>query len=537
MGGHVLLHPRARIGLFIAVACLSAAPLGIAHADKVMRVGMTASDIPTTGGIPNNGGEGFRFLGYPAYDALVNWDFKHTDQTADVTPGLATSWEVDEVDRTRWIFHLRKGVKFHDGTDFNADAVAFTLGRIYDDKSPQFDAQASPIVRSIVSMLKSWEKLDDYTIAINTTVPFSHFPYLAPRILIVSPTAWEKAGRNWTEFAKGPAGTGPFKITKVTPRVSVEMARNPDYWDKDRIPKLDRMIVMPMPEANTRVAALRAGQVDWIEVPPADAIDSLKSAGFQISLWPYPHTWPYVLNTTGNSPFRDKRVRQAANYAIDRDGIVKLLNGTAEPATGLYPENHPVFGKPANHYAFDPAKSQALLKEAGYAGPVKAKVMISTSGSGQMLPLPMNEYLQQSMRDAGFDIDFEVVEWGSMLVAIRSLPDAPAGKGVDAINCSLSYIDPSSLYRYHHTASFSPANWNWGHFSNPKIDELLAKAQETFVPTERDNVLASAHELIVDEAPWVWIVHDLNPRAMSAKVKGFRPAQSWFQDFTSVYMD
>jgi peptide/nickel transport system substrate-binding protein len=78
------------------------------------------------------------------------------------------------------------------------------------------------------------------------------------------------------------------------------MARNPDYWDKDRIPKLDRMIVMPMPEANTRVAALRAGQVDWIEVPPADAIDSLKSAGFQISLWPYPHTWPYVLNTTGN---------------------------------------------------------------------------------------------------------------------------------------------------------------------------------------------------------------------------------------------
>ena len=87
------------------------------------------------------------------------------------------------------------------------------------------------------------------------------------------------------------------------------------------------------------------------------------------------------------------------------------------------------------------------------------------------------------------------------------------------------------------TASFSPANWNWGHFSNPKIDELLAKAQETFVPTERDNVLASAHELIVDEAPWVWIVHDLNPRAMSAKVKGFRPAQSWFQDFTSVYMD
>ena len=110
-----------------------------------------------------------------------------------------------------------------------------------------------------------------------------------------------------------------------------------------------------------------------------------------------------------------------------------------------------------------------------------------------------------------------------MLVAVRSPPDAPAGKSVDAINCSLSYIDPSSLYRYHHTASFSPANWNWGHFTNPKIDELLAKAQETFVPAERDKILASAHELIVDEAPWVWIVHDLNPRAMFGQGQRLSP--------------
>src|SRR5205807_5228540 len=175
-------------------------------------------------------------------------------------------------------------------------------------------------------------------------VPFSHFPYLVTRILFVSPTAWEKAGRSWTEFAKAPAGTGPFKITKVTPRVSVEMARNPDYWDHDRIPKLDRMIVMPMPEANTRVAALRAGQVDWIEVPPADAIDSLKSAGFQISLWPYPHTWPYILNTTESSVFHDKRLRKALNYAIDRDAIAKFLNGTAKPAYGVYPPDNPDFG-------------------------------------------------------------------------------------------------------------------------------------------------------------------------------------------------
>ena len=509
-----------------------------AHAEQVLRVGMTAADIPTTGGIPNNGGEGYRFLGFPAFDALVNWDFKHTDQTAEVTPGLATSWEIDEVDHTRWIFHLRKGVKFHDGTDFNADAVVFNLGRIYDDKSPQFDATSSPIVRAVVSMVARWEKLDDNAVAIYTTVPFSHFPYLVTRILMVSPAAWEKAGRNWVEFAKAPAGTGPFKITKVTPRVSVEMSRNDNYWDETRRPKLDRMVVMPMPEANTRVAALRSGEVDWIEVPPPDMMDSLRKAGFQISLWPYPHTWPYVLNVTGQSPFADRRVRQAANYAIDREGLVSLLNGSATPATGLYPTEHPVFGTPANQYRFDPEKSKALLKEAGHDNrPVKVKVMISTSGSGQMMPLPMNELLQQSMQTAGFDLDFEVVEWGAMLLGYRSAPDAPASKGVDALNISLSYTDPSSMFRYHHGTSYSPKNQNWGHWSDPRLDDLLTRAQETFDPSARDKILAEAHGFVVDEAPWVWIVHDLNPRAMSPKVKGFRPAQSWFQDFTSISID
>ena len=96
-----------------------------------------------------------------------------------------------------------------------------------------------------------------------------------------------------------------------------------------------------MPEATTRVAALRSGQVDWIEVPPPDSIPSLKQAGLQISLWPYPHTYPYALNCLDSSPFKDVRVRQAINYAVDRDGMCKLLNGTAKPAIGLYPPDNP----------------------------------------------------------------------------------------------------------------------------------------------------------------------------------------------------
>jgi ABC-type transport system substrate-binding protein len=427
-------------------------------------------------------------------------------------------------------------VKFHDGTDLTMDAIDWNLHRLYDEKAPQYDPQGSAITRAAVSMLDKWEKLDDHTIAISTKFPFSFFPWLLTRVLIVSPTQFDKVGKSWGEFAKAPVGTGPFKITKVVPAQFVEMERNEAYWDKDRIPKLQKLVLRPMAEATTRLAALRSGQLDWIEVPPPDAIAQLKEAGFQISLKPYPHTWPYVLNTEGSSPFKDVRVRQALNYAIDRDGIVKLIAGTARPAAGLYPPESPFFGNPAERYSYDPEKAKALLKAAGYGPdhPVKAKIMVSTSGSGQMLPLPMNEVIQQQVKPLGFDLEFDIVEWGTMLIAIRSAPSAPQSHGVDGVNISLSSVDPSTMFRYYDSASYSPTNFNWSHWSTPETDQLLSAAQATFDPAQQTKLLAEAHAKIVDAAPWVFIVHDLNPRALSPKVKGFNPAQSWFQDLTQV---
>ena len=503
---------------------------------QILRIAMTASDLPTVTGIPNNGGEGYRFLGYPAYDALVNWDFTHTDQTAEDAPGLFSSWKTDEADPKRWIFKVRQGVKFHDGSDLDADAIVWNLQRVWDSKSPQFDAPAAPIVSAVVSMFDTWQKLDDQTIALTTKYPFSFFPYLLTRVLIASPTQWEKVGRSWPAFAKAPSGTGPYKITRVVPGQYCEMSRNEAYWDKARVPKLEKMIVYPMPEATTRLAALRSGQVDWIEVPPPDAIPSLKAAGFNVSLWPYPHTYPYILNCTPKSAFHDVRVRQAINYALDREGLCSLLNGTAKPAVGLYPPGHPIFGTPKNAYKHDPDKAMALLKEAGY-GPdkrVKAKIMISTSGSGQMVPIAMNEFMQQNFQAAWMDIDFDVVEWGTMLVGVRSSPDSPQSHGDDGVNCSLSYTDPSSMFRYYSTESWSPTNWNWGHWTSPDADRLLKQAQSNFDPAEQTKLLAQAHAIVVDEAPWLFIVHDLNPRGLSKKVANFHPAQSWYQDFTQV---
>ncbi|MBV9758451.1 MAG: 4-phytase, partial [Alphaproteobacteria bacterium] len=193
---------------------------------QVLRIGMTAADLPSTHGIPNNGGEGFRFLGYPAYDSVINWDFAHTEKLADIAPGLFTAWHADEASPLRWVCEVRQNVHFHDGSAFDADAVIWNLRRIYDDKSPQYDAPAAPIVKATVSMIDSFEKADDKTVVIGTKYPFSFLPYLLTRVLIASPTQWDKVGRNWAAFAKEPSGTGPFKITKVVPGQYAEMSRN-----------------------------------------------------------------------------------------------------------------------------------------------------------------------------------------------------------------------------------------------------------------------------------------------------------------------
>ena len=297
---------------------------------------------------------------------------------------------------------------------------------------------------------------------------------------------------------------------------------------------------MPIPEANTRLAALRSGQVDWIEVPPADGIASLKSAGFNITTGSYPHDWPWLYNSgAAASPFKDVRVRQALNYCVDRDGLVTLLNGTAEPSVGWLKASDPNFGTPQNRYTFDPAKGKKLLAEAGFTPekPLAFKVMISTSGSGQMSPLPMNEFIQQNLKEAcGVDVTFDVVEWQILLNATRATPDSPNLKGAMAINVSSPSSDVGVMARYFSSANFSPHGFNFEQWKDDAFDDALTTLSEASDPAVISGALRKAHERLVDNPPWLYIVHDLNPRAMSPKVKGFVSPQSWFIDLTLVSM-
>jgi peptide/nickel transport system substrate-binding protein len=507
----------------------------------VLRIGMTAADIPYTGGIPDQGFEGYRFIGFPLYDALINWDLSHGERLASLVPGLAESWEVSPVDHTKWIFHLRRGVQFHDGTDFNADAVLWNWDKLRTKDAPQYDTRQAGIITQRISTIQSWRKLDDYTVEFTTMRPSSFVPFQLMYVLYTSPTQWEKVGRDWREFANHPAGTGPFKLSRLVPRERAELEPNHAYWDKKRVPKADKVILLPMPEATTRLAALRTGQVDWIEVPPPDAILGLRQAGLQLFLQSYPHNWTWTL-ALARPPWNDKLVRQAANYAIDREGLCKsLLNGTCIPAIGEVYPGHPWFGKPKQHYEYNPAKAKELLKQAGYDGKdkrVKTSILISTSGSGQMLPLPMNEYVQENLREVGIDVELVTIEWNALIQRARLGLQDPENANLGGWNISYNFLEPWSAFtRFFHSASVPPKSVNVMPYINPEVDRLIEAAEQEFDLGQQDRILVQVHERIVEDAPWVFIVHDLNPRAMSPKVKGFVQPQSWFVDLTLPWVE
>jgi len=527
--------------LILLLALLLATPLwlprvGAQERGGVLRIGMTAADIPFTGGQPDQGFEGFRFIGYQLYDPLVRWDLSQGERLPAIVPGLAESWEVKADDPTKWVFKLRRGVKFHDGTDFNADAVLWNWDAIKNKDAPQFDSRQAAQVAPRITVMKSWRKLDDHTVEFTTTRPSSFVPYQVVYIFYVSPSQWEKVGRDWRALANSPAGTGPFKLARLVPRERAELEPNREYWDKQRISKAERVMLLPMPESTTRLAALRAGQVDWIEVPPPDAIPGLRQAGFQIVLRPYPHNWTHTLNLS-RPPWDNKLVRQAANYAIDREGICKsLLNGTCIPAIGeIYP-GHPWFGNPTVRYEYNPAKAKDLLKQAGYDGKnkrVKASALISTSGSGQMLPLPMNEFVQENLREVGIDLELVTIEWNALTQRYRQGFQHPDNAQLGAINVSFNFQEPQSAFvRFFHSTSVPPVGVNGMPYINPEVDRLIEAAEREFDLAKQNQLLAKVHEILVEDAPWIFIVHDLNPRAMSPKVKGFVQPQSWFVDLT-----
>jgi ABC-type transport system substrate-binding protein len=522
---------------YAALAALGAMTIGPAAAQGVLRIAMTAADIPLTTGRTDQGGEGQRFLGYTAYDSLVLWDLSRADRPSELVPGLATSWSVDPNDKTKWTFKIREGVRFHDGSSFTAEAAAWNLDKLLKNDAPQFDPRQAAQGRSRIPAVAAWRAVDTYTLEITTRTPDATLPYQLAWIMMSSPANWEKVGRNWEAYGRQPSGTGPWKIVTVVPRERAELVPNPDYWDKGRVPKLDRLVLVPMPEPNTRVAALRSGQVDWIEAPAPDAVPTLKGAGFQLVVNAYPHNWTWHLSRAEGSPWNDVRVRKAANLAVDRVGMKGLLGELMIPAEGFMPPGHNWFGAPSFKLRHDPAEAKRLLAEAGYGPqkPLTTKILIAPSGSGQMQPLPMNEMLQQNLADVGIKIDFEVVEWNTLINIWRAGARHESSRGATGMNYSYFIQDPfTGLVRHLQCDLQPPIGTNWGHYCDAEMDALFAEIRSTFDPQAQTRVLQRVHQKYVDEALFLMVTHDVNARMMSPRVKGFVQAQNWFQDFSPI---
>ena len=525
----------------LAVATLAALiPITAMAQGGTVRIGMTASDIPLTSGAPNSGFEGVRFTGMTLYDALVSWDLSVEDKVAPLVPQLATEWHVDESDPRKWIFQLREGVKFHDGSEFNADAVVFNFDKVFNDQSPQYDARQAAQVVARLPAYESIRKLDDYTVEITTTTPNAMFINQLPFMFMSSPAHWEALKGDWEAFEKNPSGTGPFKLDVLVPRERAELVPFAEYWDESRRAKADRLVLIPIPEANTRANALLSRQVDWIENPPADTLPMLQSRGYQITSNGYPHIWPWQFSFLDGSPWLDQRVRQAANLAVDRESIQQLLGGYMVPAQGLLLPDDSAFGEPAFTLGYDPDAARALLAEAGYGpgNPLKAKVLISASGSGQMQPLQMNELIQQQLKEVGIEIEFEVLVWETLFNNWRQGAADQASLGAHATNITFATHDPfAAMIRFIDSKNVAPVSLNWGHYSNVEVDGLITELQTAFDPEENLRIYRQLHETLVEDAPFLFVGHDTGPRAMGPKVSGCVQAKSWFQDLTPVYME
>jgi peptide/nickel transport system substrate-binding protein len=206
----------------VFAAALAAVPARPASADTVLRIGMTAGDIPRTSGQPDQGFEGNRFTGLTMYDGLTMWDLSSADKPSVLIPGLATEWKVNDADKTKWTFKLRPGVKFHDGSSFNSDAVVWNVDKVLNKEAMQFDASQVGLTASRMPTLVSAKKIDDMTVEITTKEPDSFLPFNISNLFMASPAKWQKfydaaqgadakakSQAAWDAFARDASGTGP----------------------------------------------------------------------------------------------------------------------------------------------------------------------------------------------------------------------------------------------------------------------------------------------------------------------------------------
>lgn len=432
--------------------------------------------------------------------------FTRDPNTMKIKPLLAESYSTPN--DTTWDIKLRKGIKFQDGTSFNAEAVKYTFDKFRDPKT------AAPRA-SLLEPVKEVIVKDNYTVEIKTKYPYG--PMLAAlshtNASIISPTADKKQDLN-----KQPVGTGPFKFVKWVTGDQIVLEKNKDYWRG--APKLNTVTFKVVPEVSTAISMLQTGQVQFIDNLPSEQlqrIESINTVKIQKKAGT-PVSW--LLFNMKKEPMKSLAFRQAVSYAVDRDAYIKKLNGLGVKSNSVIGPK--VFGYDksveSEGYSFDPEKAKKLIDDNGYKGKVITMLVANTPAYMQMA-----EIVQAELKDIGLDVKMETMEWASFLDAAR------AGKyDITFLGWTNSTADGSELlYPNFHSNNIGSSNDS--QYSDPKFDKLVEESRQNIDPKVRAEKLKEANEYLVKNAVAVIMDHGMVTAAYNQSVKGLEldPTGQW----------
>ena len=434
--------------------------------------------------------------------------------TYKIVPGLAERWDISK-DGLLYTFHLRPNVKFHDGSPLTAETVKFCFERQMNEQGPFYKTGTYPYVKGFLGNVAGVEVVNPSTVQIRLKAPLTPFlQYLAHHSLyIYSPEALKKWGK---DMVKHPVGTGPFKLETWEPGVKVVLARNDDYWGG--APKIRQAIYVPIIEAQARLSAIKTGEIDLTMDVPPDSLDDLrKDPNIVVAETNSSAVWYVVLNTR-HPILKDRRVRQALNYAVNKEAIIRdILKGTAIVAASPLSPVYGSFAEPGvQRYPYDPEKAKALLKEAGQSNGFDVTFIVPESGSGMQSPVEMGTVIQANLAAVGVRAKIQTMEWGAYLKKYLDGPD------MAEMSWNPSIGDPDHMmYMLLSSDRFPPA-FNAGFYQNPKVDDLLRKGRTTIDEKERVPLYREAQRLVTEDAPWILVDHGKQVIVLRKRVQGFK---------------
>ena len=433
-------------------------------------------------------------------EPLVRYDLK----TNTVVPALATSWEEKPDSIT---FKLRSGVTFQDGTAFNADAVVYNFRRVFDKTFPANAGLTFPYL-SYVPAYKSVTKVDDMTVRVdvsaapNTLRTFSTTP-----TFIQSPAALQAKGK---DYQLTPVGTGPYKVVSFEPNVRYELTRYDGYWGPKPAP--DRIVVLRKTDIAALVNDLLSGNIDAMAAPPASQADQIRGAGMKVEFFGTLQINYLALNVT-RAPFDDVLVRQAANFAFDKEALVQVLKGAGAPVYAAWFADGYAYNGDVEQYRFNPDKARQLLDQAGWKLPSGGKVR-QKDGKDLAVNLVMRQgqaggqgaqptVAVSNLQDVGFKVDLQVLDAAAYNDTNTGVFSPKCCNLANAGHAS-TFPDPFDWLARWTTASIPPGERNFAFWSNPQYDALINSARTELDANKRIQLLKDAQKLLRDQAPIIF---------------------------------